>query len=172
MTFYLITRCIFHPLWTFRLFFHLRQDNIWLMIIWPVPREAIPKQKLLFRLLSRHDHHAWIFADIHADYSVEAPRYVLRHLGYRMMNMFVGACSKDAEVGVSVDVDKDNFDSVDNGTKSWSWRWPWTWVGGRVNCIMNCGLMLHDSWFLKWDNWCGSFGRKCLGLNSEKGWLG
>ena len=41
-----------------------------------------------------------------------------------MVNMFVGAGSKDSEVGVTVDVDEDYIDSVDNCAKTWSWRWP------------------------------------------------
>lgn len=49
---------------------------------------------------------------------------MLRHLGYRVVNMFVGACPKDTEIGLPVNVDEDNIDSVDDCAEAWSWWWP------------------------------------------------
>ncbi|KAF4341760.1 dityrosine transporter [Fusarium beomiforme] len=61
---------------------------------------------------------------------IPAPSYVLCYLLDCMVNMFVGACLKNAKVGVGIDVDEDYIDSVDNGiAKFWSWRRPRARVG-------------------------------------------
>jgi hypothetical protein len=41
-----------------------------------------------------------------------------------MVNMFVGACPEDTEIGLPVNVDEDNIDSVDDCAEAWSWWWP------------------------------------------------
>jgi len=64
-----------------------------------------------------------------------------------MMNMFIYACPEDAEVGFTVDVDKDDVDSVDEGSVCvWGGWWPEGWVCGWVDGVVDCRrLVCHNS---------------------------
>jgi hypothetical protein len=56
-----------------------------------------------------------------------------------MMNMFICACSENAEVGFAADVDIDHIDSVnDSSVCVWGGWWPESWVGGWVDGVVDC----------------------------------